>query len=837
MSNPNSNYKDIFISYGRAESKYFANQLYDVLTEKGYKVWFDQNDIPLAVDFQDQIDEGIEKSDNFIFVIAPHSIRSPYCKKEIELATKYSKRIIPILHIEPSNEMIGEFMHPSISKRNWIYMRQTTLDGQGQHEWLDIDDRERGHEGLFSILESHREYVRRHTELLHTALEWEKQYRNIRYLPFGDRQVESEKWLLTEFKDEQAPCLPSSLHCEFIAEARKNSENRMTDAFISYAEENEKIRNRVLRSLSQNLITTWTHQIDIQAGGDFEKEVEKGIEQADNFIFFITKESIQSEYCKKELGHAVKYHKRIIPLRMDNVPTHEFPIEIRNLQFIDFTDNNYDFIPRSKHEKTDYEKDIDQLLNEINKDRDYYHKHKVILNKAIRWKEQNHNASILLRGHNLDEAKIWLKIGLQRNTHLPTRLHEEFIRESEVKSGQLSTEVFISYSRADGDFARKLNDELQENGKTTWFDQESIASGADFEQEIYNGIEACENFVFIISPDSVGSPYCESEVKFASKLGKRIITILYRQTETFDIPMELSPIQWINYIPNQTTFHDSFAELVRTLDTDREHVKSHNHWYQEALQWNRQEKNSDFLLVGSEYFLAHSWYEEALLKKKTPAPNALQTEYLEACRKSIEAREVEKRQVEEQLLNLEKARNAEARKRIERQNIFLIISFIALLISMVVGVYAFHEKKQAEDSAILAKKLKEDAEQSEEKAIKNKLEAQEVNQRLDEQNQKLKEALAKIDSAIQKQSVAVKQRIQAESILAVKEDRFKKDGVVKQRTFIEDKVRMQEKVLELKASLLNYARQLESLGVIRSSVRQSIETQIEEDIKKLLKSL
>ncbi len=465
MSNPN--YKDIFISYGRAESKHFAYQLHDLLTEKGYKVWFDQNDIPLAVDFQDQIDEGIEKADNFIFVIAPHSIRSPYCRKEIELATKYSKRIIPILHIEPSGAMIGEFMHPSVSKRNWIYMRQNVVEGKGQNEWLDIDDREQGYNGLLSILASHKDYVRRHTELLHTALEWEKQYRNTRYLPFGDRQTESEQWLLTEFKDGQPPCLPSSIHCEFISEARKNAENRMTDVFVSYAEEDEAIRNRVLRSLSQYLITTWTHQMDIQAGGDFDKEVEKGIEQADNFVFFITHESVKSEYCKRELEHAVKYNKRIIPLRMDSVPMHDFPMEIRNLQFIDFTDNNYDFIPRSKNEKTDYEKDIDELLYQINTDRDYYHKHKIILNKAIRWKEQNHNASILLRGHNLDEAKIWLKIGLQRDKHLPTRLHEEFIRESEAKSGQLSTQVFISYSRADGDYARKLNDELQENGKTT----------------------------------------------------------------------------------------------------------------------------------------------------------------------------------------------------------------------------------------------------------------------------------------------------------------------------------------------------------------------------------
>ncbi|MGK7873462.1 MAG: hypothetical protein AB4426_09155 [Xenococcaceae cyanobacterium] len=34
---------------------------------QGFNVWFDQDDIPLAVDFQEQINDGIEKAHNFIF--------------------------------------------------------------------------------------------------------------------------------------------------------------------------------------------------------------------------------------------------------------------------------------------------------------------------------------------------------------------------------------------------------------------------------------------------------------------------------------------------------------------------------------------------------------------------------------------------------------------------------------------------------------------------------------------------------------------------------------------------------------------------------------------------
>ncbi|NEQ54255.1 MAG: toll/interleukin-1 receptor domain-containing protein [Leptolyngbya sp. SIO3F4] len=74
---------DVFISYGRADSKDFVVSLYKRLTEAGYRVWCDFNDIPLAVDFQNQIDSGIEKSHNFLFVISPHSVNSPYCNRGI----------------------------------------------------------------------------------------------------------------------------------------------------------------------------------------------------------------------------------------------------------------------------------------------------------------------------------------------------------------------------------------------------------------------------------------------------------------------------------------------------------------------------------------------------------------------------------------------------------------------------------------------------------------------------------------------------------------------------------------------------------------------------------
>jgi TIR domain len=97
---PSNSYYDAFISYGRPDSKTFVARLQDRFNSVGLRVWLDLNDIPLGVDYQNQIDDGIAKADNFLFVISPHSVNSDYCKKEIELALHLNKRIIPLLHVE-----------------------------------------------------------------------------------------------------------------------------------------------------------------------------------------------------------------------------------------------------------------------------------------------------------------------------------------------------------------------------------------------------------------------------------------------------------------------------------------------------------------------------------------------------------------------------------------------------------------------------------------------------------------------------------------------------------------------------------------------------------------
>jgi len=675
---------DVFISYGRADSKAFATKLHQRLTALGLKVWFDQNDIPPAVDWQQQIDDGIERTHNFIFIIAPHAVNSVYCLKEIELALKYNKRIIPLVHIKSDKDKI----HPVIRKLNWIYFQE------------DIDDFEASFAQLINALNHQIDYVKQHTQFLIKALEWERHQKRTSYLLIGEEKQQAQSWLQRRFKYEQPPCVPNDLHCEYITESIKNANNLMTQVIISYAEADRTTMDKIRNSLRRESITVWTNATDIQTGEAFEVAIKRGIEQADNLVYLLSPDVVNSSYCQQELNYALSLNKRIIPVLVRETPAEQIPHALRDLQYIDLTDNV---------KEEDYLLDESQLLKILRRDEAYYNEHKVLLTKALKWKQQHENPSILLRGYNLRSAQAWLKVANKRTQHVPTPLIEEYITNSLRQPPLEFLDVFISYSRADSDLARKLNEELELQGKTTWFDQESIASGSDFQQEIYRGIQACDNFLFILSPRSVNSPYCKDEVEYAAGLNKRFVTVLHRQVNRQDLHPALDKVQRIDFEQNERDFNDNFKELVRTLDTDREHLRHHTKWLHRAIAWQEKDRNEDLLLRGSEFAIAQNWLEETEQQQKQPAATPLQKALIEKSENAIvAAQEAEKRRRAEMLrLQEERTQEAEARlalqkKSARRQAFFLSAVSIALAVASVLGIAAFFQYQKATVSEIKA---------------------------------------------------------------------------------------------------------------------------------------
>jgi len=249
---------DAFISYGRADSKTYTTHLYQGLTDRGYQVWFDQNDIPLGVDYQNEIDDGLERSHNFIFILSPHSVNSPYCRLEIELALKRNKRIIPLLHVEEishatwkqrhpqgSDEDWDAYqkegkhssfpnMHPTLGKINWVYARE------------GLEPLDQALQQLQDIFQRQKEYVQQHTVFLSEALAWESHQKQSSYLLAPEACAPAREWLQIHFQNEQPPCLPTDLHCEFITESLEAAVGGLTDIFFSDVPEDAEVLEQVM---------------------------------------------------------------------------------------------------------------------------------------------------------------------------------------------------------------------------------------------------------------------------------------------------------------------------------------------------------------------------------------------------------------------------------------------------------------------------------------------------------------------------------------------------------------------------------------------------------------
>ena len=65
--------------------------------------------------------------------------------------------------------------------------------------------------------------------------------------------------------------------------------------------------------------------------------------------------------------------------------------------------------------------------------------------------------------------------------------------------------VFISYSRKDIEFVRKLNDSLDSSEIEAWVDWEGIPPSSDWMDEIKRAVEGADAFLFVISPDSLAT--------------------------------------------------------------------------------------------------------------------------------------------------------------------------------------------------------------------------------------------------------------------------------------------------------------------------------------------
>jgi len=133
-----------------------------------------------------------------------------------------------------------------------------------------------------------------------------------------------------------------------------------------------------------------------------------------------------------------------------------------------------------------------------------------------------------------------------------------------------SEEVFISYSRKDKEFVRRLDEDLKRRDREAWVDWEGIPSGDTWEKTIYGTIEFTHTFIFVLTPDSIASEVCGREIAHAAANNKRLVPIVHRDVAADKVPKSLGELNWIFFRDN----NEATDKLISALDTDLKWVNA-----------------------------------------------------------------------------------------------------------------------------------------------------------------------------------------------------------------------------------------------------------------------
>ena len=86
--------------------------------------------------------------------------------------------------------------------------------------------------------------------------------------------------------------------------------------------------------------------------------------------------------------------------------------------------------------------------------------------------------------------------------------------------------IFVSYSRRDIGFVRKLAGDLETAGYDVWWDVSDLRGGDDWLRVIPSAIESSNFFIVVLSPNAVTSDWVKREYTQALSLRRKIIPIM-----------------------------------------------------------------------------------------------------------------------------------------------------------------------------------------------------------------------------------------------------------------------------------------------------------------------
>jgi hypothetical protein len=201
----------VFISYSRDDLD-FADQLDIALRLLGFDTSLDRHAISGGEEWRQRLGNLIREADTVVFVLSPASADSQICTWEVEEATRFAKRIVPVV----CRPLDGARPPPRLQDLNYIFFyHEPKLPGSGFAA---------GTAELVKALSTDLDWLREHTRLFLRATEWESGGKAESRLLSGSDIVAAKTWAARQPKG--AP-EPTALHLDFIRASEQAEDARL----------------------------------------------------------------------------------------------------------------------------------------------------------------------------------------------------------------------------------------------------------------------------------------------------------------------------------------------------------------------------------------------------------------------------------------------------------------------------------------------------------------------------------------------------------------------------------------------------------------------------------
>lgn len=187
--------------------------------------------------------------------------------------------------------------------------------------------------------------------------------------------------------------------------------------------------------------------------------------------------------------------------------------------------------------------------------------------------------------------------------------------------------VFVSYSRVDLPRAQRIVAALEKRGIRCVIDTRDLPYGEKWQNELKAFIRASDTVVFLVSPPSTASKWCQWELAQVAMLSKRLVPVVVQAVPPEKLPGAIGEIHLFP-LDDDADFEARIDALAQVLLIDRAWIREHTRLGERAGQWLAADRADDHLLTGRALSDAEAWLQRR--PSTAPPPSQEQLDYLVA---------------------------------------------------------------------------------------------------------------------------------------------------------------------------------------------------------------